>query len=234
MHQWCSFRVRARVRCALLVQEMRSEWDDAFDKNVGYVSQLLKSEILLMVDAEHRKHVSLARDKLRLNITTKTVTTTVPIVKEGLSLVPISETVYIAKGPKDNYVNLGMVREMEADPLYNLEVDEKLFAYISPTHKKFISSTALGGREVAAPRTSHQDEFYAPFWHVKSTAKLHEANMKFDFIKLTLVQSKGEITLPILTNHKALKANEQLFYFQPNAHCKYPDVAKGAKKQRIE
>ena len=87
---------------------------------------------------------------------------------------------------------------------------------------------------MAATRTGHQDEFYAPFWNVRSTVKLHEANMKFDFIKLKLVQSKGEITLPILTNHKALKANEQLVYFQPNANCKYPDFAKGAKKQRIE
>ena len=60
--------------------------------------------------------MSFARDKLRINVTTKTVTTTVPIVKEGLSLVPVSENVHIAKNPKDNYLNSGMVCEIEADP----------------------------------------------------------------------------------------------------------------------
>ena len=61
--------------------------------------------------------------------------------------------------------------------------------------------------------------------------------MKFDFIKLKLEGFTDEITLPILTNHKALKANEQLIYCQPNARTKYPDTAtitKASKKQRTE
>ena len=61
--------------------------------------------------------------------------------------------------------------------------------------------------------TNRQDEFYAPFWCVQVTTKLHEANMKFEFVTVKVEGPTNGITIPIRTNYKALKAGEQLLFF---------------------
>jgi hypothetical protein len=95
------------VRCALLVQEIRLEWDDTFQKNIGYQSQLVLAHVRTVLEAEHRKRAPHARDKLSINTIARTVTVTTPIAKASLQLVPVSEYVHVSKSPKDNVVNLG-------------------------------------------------------------------------------------------------------------------------------
>ena len=99
------------------MQEIRLEWDDTFQKNIGYQSQLVLAHVRTVLDAEHRKSTSHVRDKLSINTTARTVSVTTPIAKESLQLVPVSEYVHVSKSPKDNVVNLGLVLDIEADPL---------------------------------------------------------------------------------------------------------------------
>ena len=189
---------------------MREKWDSLYNQNAGYVTDLITSQVKLLLRSEHIRSndANSLCDCLNLNVVgVRKAVTKVPIPKEHLRLVPVSPNVQAGPKPSMNALNLGVMAEIKG---------KKVYVYIASQHK-------------LEKKVDDNEEFFAPFWLVLPTQNSLHANMHLEAVTRK-VEGKdwtsGTYLIPTFVNSRALKAGETLYYLHPGgaAHPKYAAV----------
>jgi hypothetical protein len=204
--------------CIIYPSDCLSVWDYTFGSNEEYLADLAVGNYKNAIHGIHLQHADCL---VKLNITVlptsaRTVTAVVNVGIGKIVLAPASPTVGAAKkSVPPNSVDLGAIEEVP-----NFRV------YASPK-VQLRENGDLGSSD--KPRAvATCSEFLAPFWFVKTTLIVGDANME-------LVQVEhGGFFIPCLKNTRAIKKGEALQVHRGKAWPAYVDPGELARVKRAK
>ncbi len=198
------------------VQEFITNYDPYMASNAEYNTDI---DICMVKCALREINLQLADVKQRLIIThspanARSVRAKSDIKPETLTLVPMSTSISNAK-----------LNAPVPDNVIVASLDDGQHIYVKATYPTVAKDAS---REMPMGKATH--EFVTPFWCIESTTDPTVANMSFKLVTVTV--GSREITIPCLTNHKAIGGHDHLVVLRVGA--KKWEVPKDAPQDMLK